>query len=147
MANARQFAIDIDREFAETEADVRTVVRKLALTALAKVVRRTPVGDPTFWKSDPPEGYVGGRARNNWFVQIGGPGSKTTEIVDASGAGANARGAAAVAAYRSLKNWPTISIYNNLPYIGRLEDGYSHQAPPGGIVEITVAELRLERAV
>jgi len=99
-----------------TEAD-RTV-RKVALAVDATVVLATPVDT--------------GRARANWQVELGGPASgevgragerfsSTTPI---------AQGAAAIALYKGGPN-ASIHITNNLPYIGRLNDGHSAQAPAG----------------
>jgi len=56
-----------------------------------------------------------GKARDGWFVQVG-PGS---------------------ASAASVRIGP-IYVLNDVPYIGRLNDGWSDQAPPG-FVQIAIA--------
>jgi hypothetical protein len=125
---ARQFALEIDSELDDCLDELRTVVRKIALEALSRITNRTPVDT--------------GRARGNWFVQIGDAGVEVSTTVDKNGGVTISRGAAVVATYKNERGFPQIVIYNNLPYIGRLEDGYSNQAPTG-MVEVTVTELQV----
>ena len=128
---ARRFSIEIDREFAECMGEVRAIVGKTALEALSRVVQRTPVDT--------------GRARGNWFVSFGSAENQTTALVDPSGSATISKGAAKIGTYRRETSFPKIVLYNNLPYIGRLEDGYSTQAPTG-MVAITAMELNLRAA-
>lgn len=96
----------------EQNADALT--RKVALAVDAAVVIATPVDT--------------GRARANWQVNLGQPVSGTREASDKSGQAAIAEGQATIAQY---KGDSSIHITNNLPYIGRLNDGWSAQAPAG----------------
>lgn len=144
MGNAAEFALEIDRELDLSLDQWRVVIRKLALEALERVVNKTPVGNPDFWKNPPPEGYVGGRARGNWFVSIGEAGTEVTTEVDANGDVTVARGGAVIGTYKNVKGFPQIVIYNNVPYINRLENGYSERQAPAGMVAITVAELAVK---
>ncbi len=129
MGNARQFALEIDREFAAAQDQWRLIIRRVALQALERVVQRTPVDT--------------GRARMNWYVQIGGAGTEVTTEVDPSGSVAISRGSQEIGTYQQRSDFPVITLYNNLPYIGRLEDGYSGQAPTG-MIAVTVAELQTQ---
>lgn len=86
--------------------------RGLALHALTGVVLRTPVDT--------------GRARGNWQAHVGAPVGRETGRLDKGGSAAIADGAAAIAAQRGFQQ---IVIENNVPYIGRLNEGYSPQAP------------------
>lgn len=132
-SKARQFAIEIDRELNLNRDELRLVIRKVALEALSRIVLRTPVDT--------------GRARGNWFVQVGGAGfDLQTEIKDKEGDVTVSNGALVIGNYKHESGFPVISIYNNLPYINRLENGSSKQTnnQPGGIVAITATELRLE---
>lgn len=107
------------------------LVRKVALAADQAVVTGTPVDT--------------GRARSNWIVQINSPNSG---VIDAyapgetgSTAGANTQAAIdqgenVISGYNSGES---IHITNNLPYIQRLNDGYSAQAP-SNFVEQAVLE-------
>lgn len=126
---AAAFAVQIDRELAATDEEFRLIVRSLALQALSRIVQRTPVDT--------------GRARGNWTVSIGAADGSVTANLDPGGAGAIADGNAVLAQFENYEGFPSIFIQNNLPYIERLEDGYSSQAP-GGMVALTVAELRAQ---
>lgn len=99
------------------------LTRKVALAALSTVSTETPVDT--------------GRARSNWIVALGAP---RREVIDSYGpdqgaAGAISAGEAVIAGYRG--EGQAIYISNNLPYISRLNDGWSAQAP-AGFVETAV---------
>ena len=121
---ARQFAIQLDREFAErVEGRLREAVQKIGMETLRRVVLKTPVDT--------------GRARGNWFVTLDAPTTETTAAVDPSGAATIGRGARVIGGMRDVR---AIWLTNSLPYIQRLESGYSKQAP-AGMVAVTVAEI------
>lgn len=126
MGTAAQFIRDIEVEFNVAQEELRLIIARIALEAVSKIVMRTPVDK--------------GRARGNWFVQIGGAGSEVSENVDPSGSATIQRANGALSAYRAYQGFPVISIYNNLPYINALEHGHSDQAPDG-MVGLTAAEL------
>ena len=132
------FALDLSKfaEKAGKAADL--VVRKIVLDIGTRLVYRTPVGDPSYWLSAPPPGYVGGRARGNWQYAIGEPNTNETGIIDSSGD--STIGAIDIASEGAASEVHYIT--NTLPYIQRLEDGYSRQAPPQGIVALTVMEYQ-----
>lgn len=116
----RQFMVRTTRE----QASLAT--RKLALQALSGVVMRTPVDT--------------GRARGNWQVSVGvDPGSGETGVLDKGGHSVISAGAQSIARQRAFT---PIIIQNNVPYITRLNDGHSKQAP-AGYVESTLASLGL----
>ena len=127
--SAQEFSIEIDLAFEGMMDNLRDVVRIIALEALKRVVMRTPVDT--------------GRARANWQVEIGGGNFEVLTEVDKSGTVTITKGSQAIAQYKDEDGFPTITIFNNLPYIERLETGYSNQSP-AGMVAITVAELQLE---
>jgi hypothetical protein len=106
--------------------------RKLALDIHRLVVLATPVGNKEIWLEPGKArvGYVGGRARANWFVGIGSAPTDTTEDVDASGSVALAAGASTI---DGAQSGVAIYLVNNLPYIVPLNNGHSHQAPVGFI--------------
>ena len=107
------------------------LVRKVALAADQAVVMGTPVDT--------------GRARSNWIAQIGSASSGTVDAYapgeSGSTAGANTQAAIdqAEAVISGYNNGQEIHITNNLPYIQRLNDGYSAQAP-ANFVEQAVME-------
>lgn len=125
--DAKQFELEIKREFLAQIEAANAFVRTLALSGLRSVVLKSPVDT--------------GRFRANWHVSTGGPITAITEGFDKSGAPTIAKGSTAIGAYASLENFPPIVIQNNLPYAVRLENGYSAQAP-AGMVALAVAELQ-----
>lgn len=101
----------------ERRADA--TVRKCALAIDATVVLATPVDT--------------GRARANWFVSLDEPSEKKFEAPSSPGTAAREsinQGKVAIGAYNGNKNHE-INIANNLSYIGRLNNGWSKQAPSG----------------
>ena len=132
------FTDDIDRFRSKVRNNSTLVIRKIAIEMLRRVVMRTPVGNPALWQSSGPAGYVGGTARGNWMLTTTSPATGTEGAPDASGSRALTR------ALPALQGWVgqgSIFIVNNLPYITRLESGWSSQAPHG-MVAVTVAEFQ-----
>lgn len=106
-------------------------VRRIAMAVLTELVVSTPVDT--------------GRARSNWHVGLGAPPDSGNEEPyhpgeDGSTDAANARAAIAVgqAALSDRRPEQDVYISNNLPYIARLNEGWSAQAP-AGFVQTAVA--------
>jgi len=119
------FTSDLSRFENKVKNRLLVVPRKVALEVLRRVVMRTPVES--------------GRARGNWQTSVGAPMVGETGRTDKSG------GAVIGSAVPIIESWDAsnvaIFLMNNVPYIQRLEDGYSDQAP-SGMVKITVAEFQ-----
>lgn len=105
------------------------IVRKCALAVDGAVVLGTPVDT--------------GRARSNWQVNLDAPAAGTRDAYvpgkEGSTKGPNAQaaidqGSSVISRY---KGGQVIHITNNLAYIGRLNEGWSAQAP-AGFVEAAV---------
>lgn len=130
------FAEDMAAWAKKTGNKMDGTIKSTCLEMTRLVMQRTPVGDPTYWQSPAPPGYVGGRARNNWMPEINKIDTSTTTVPDKN---ANFQRAVPFVA-----NAPGNIFYltNSLPYIQRLEYGYSKQAP-GGIVRLSVQEFHL----
>jgi hypothetical protein len=107
----------------KTERKLTQVGRKVALELFRRVIYKTPVDT--------------GRARANWQVTIGSQASGTVEIDDKSGGATMSKATAASAGFKA---GDTIYLTNNLPYIRRLEEGSSQQAP-AGMVALTVQDF------
>lgn len=107
----------------KTERKIETAVRKIALDVFTRAILKTPVRT--------------GRARGNWQVAIGRIPSGTVKIDDRAG---TATIGAVQAEVLGLRAGEAIFLVNNLPYIRRLEFGYSDQAP-NGMVRLTVNEF------
>ena len=93
-------ADDVKKMIAKNKRDTNLSLRKIYLKGLSEIARGTPVDT--------------GRARNNWFLTMGKPSTKTDE-------GSQKRD-------ETVKTPKTVlgkKIYftNNLPYIGVLEYG------------------------
>ncbi len=126
MSNADNFALEIDREFAELMGDVREAVVTVGVRALVGLVMKSPVDT--------------GRFRGNWMLSTTAPYSGPEMPADKSGQLTLARGDAELSRYRSREDYPVLYFTNNLPYAGELERGHSLQAP-NGMVALTVAEI------
>jgi len=98
----------------DIEEDLNEEVRIVALNLLNGLTLRTPVDS--------------GRARGNWNVS---PSESPNRSVDESRRAdqARAEGTATINSVISQGDFPTITISNNLPYIEKLNDGSSLQAP------------------
>lgn len=133
------FSSDIGKFIAKANRNVDSVVRKIVVDLGTSLVMKTPVGNPTLWKNPDgaPAGYVGGAARANWQY---GNGTNPEGFLDAIDKGGNATINKIIG---GVKSSPTASIHwiaNNLPYIERLETGWSKQAPQG-MLRLTVTEF------
>lgn len=96
------------------------LVKQVTLDATANLSSKPPLGTPidTGW------------ARNNWIPNIGSPVQEAVGSEDnpASAAAAQQQGITSVLTSYKL-NRGSIFISNNVPYIGRLNDGHSRQSP------------------
>lgn len=135
---ASDFAANLKKYAEKKNIELHKLFVAVCLRAMENIVRRTPVGDPTLWQNPAPKGYIGGTARNSWFITNGAPADSVVEnAADKEGSGALQAGAQAIA---QTKLGGTVYINNTLPYIRRLEHGWSGQAP-SGMVKVTVAEI------
>jgi hypothetical protein len=129
---------DLDKYAKKQNMRLDQIVRRSLLDVSRSVILKTAVGNPEGWESGKaPEGYVGGRARNNWQASINNIPSGEVDSPSASGADSMASASSAV------KN-ATGQIYylvNNLPYIRKLEYlGHSKQSP-NGMVRLSIKEF------
>ncbi|QMA46952.1 hypothetical protein HV030_10235 [Citrobacter freundii] len=106
------------------------------LTKSGRLKRGLRVNDSMDIKK--PEGYVGGRFKNNWYVGLDSQPTQSNDTPDASGQGSNSRGMAVLEVFR-VGQVNSIYFTNNMPYAVALESGHSGQAP-GGMVGITALD-------
>lgn len=106
----------------DSKADglIENVVRKVALDTQRDVSASTPVDT--------------GRARSNWFVTAGRPSSQVTDAVNGSPTAA-------------LSPTKVAFVTNNLPYIERLENGHSGQAPSGFVGSVVRRQVNKVREI
>ena len=100
------------KEFIKVQADANTEMRKIALKVLGNLAATTPVDT--------------GRAKGNWQTALNSKPVGTLEQHDKAGAVMYALGKRVV---DGAALGDSIWISNNLPYIQRLNDGWSQQAP------------------
>lgn len=131
MATFEQLAADLYKISIKTSENVHKVVRLVALAADQALVMGTPVDTS--------------RARSNWLVSCGEPRDDTIEPY-VPGKGGSSAAASSQAALEQGKQeieaspvGATIYISNNLPYITKLNEGWSRQAP-SGFVEKAIEE-------
>jgi len=132
------FALQM-RQF-QTNTQLRTdnFVRGVVLSLANKVIKRSPVGDATYWQHSAPPGYVGGHFRGNWQYGFGSATGGIVPDIDPDGDA-------------TLRKFDGIGqpigvhyIVNNLPYAQALEDGHSWHQAPYGIVGLAMAEISSE---
>jgi hypothetical protein len=119
-----RWTIPLDRLAAMSTAKVETVVRAVTLQLFVSVVRRSPVDT--------------GRFRSNWNVSYGAPDLSVTQLAPKTRGMQQARQAA------QQPVGGIVYLSNGLPYAGRLENGWSRQAPYG---MVKVASTQLASAV
>lgn len=115
-------------------------MRRTVLTVASAVALQTPVDT--------------GRARANWQTHIGAaptgevtgyPKGKYGSTGAAAAGQAVAAAQAAMAGYGPEASGKDVYISNNLPYIGRLNEGHSEQAPAGFVEAAVMAGLNAVR--
>ena len=125
MSDVRQFNLALQKFVSKEVPDqMVTVQRKVCLDALAKLVKRTPVDT--------------GRARGGWQVGINQR-PPETERLDKNGSKTIGAGRNVIG---SIKKPTVCFIVNDVEYIVELEKGRSKQCPPGGMMALTVQELK-----
>lgn len=82
-----------------------------------------------------------GWARANWVPNIGGP-ANITQVADPAGGDVAAVSAQSAAGQTAMFGYAIsdgpVFVSNNVPYIGRLNDGWSAQAP-AGFIQMSIA--------
>jgi hypothetical protein len=129
VATPEQFAANMRKHGKNVEKNAQAIVRKCALAVDASVVISTPVDK--------------GRARANWQVSLGSPAGGTIDAFDLSGKATIAEGANVISSHTKGE----IYITNNLPYIGRLNDGWSAQAPAGFVTRAVLVGIAAIKGV
>lgn len=123
--DTRQFDIDI-RKFADNiGVDIALVAKKIAIDVFTDLINTTPVDT--------------GRARSNWIISIGDSSLLELPTSGALKSAAETQIGHGTAILGTYNGQQVIYITNGLPYIERLNEGWSHQAP-AGFVEAAIAK-------
>lgn len=133
MASLNEFSRRMVVRAGRISGNTTRLVRRTALAVDAVLVSETPVDT--------------GRAKSNWLVSLNTSLRESAEAYvpghDGQTAAANEQAALdqaeAVISHYTSGLGMSIHITNNLPYIGELNNGSSHQAP-AGFVEDGIAE-------
>lgn len=142
MANDfRTFNLQLDQFAKRVRLSGTTVAKRVAFDVFGRIVRRTPVDT--------------GRARASWNISTNQAdrsvvGEVRTRLKSGTHAPKGLQQRAVKSAVNALQNknlmglqvksGDTIWISNNLPYIVKLEEGHSKQAP-AGMVAVSLAEV------
>ncbi|MEA2091119.1 MAG: HK97 gp10 family phage protein [Campylobacterota bacterium] len=108
------FSLDLSKFSNLTEKKMETVVKKVSIGLTSDIIKDVPV--------------LSGRARSSFFLDINKFSDKETNTTDKSGDKTIAN---AVSKANEYKLCDTVTIVSNLPYIERLEYGYSKKSPNG----------------
>jgi hypothetical protein len=137
VADLRSFSKKVRLQGQAVVDNSTKLLRRVAVAVDRSVVLATPVDT--------------GRARSNWQVELGAPAVGVLPAFDPgksqSTASANTQRAldAARARIAQARNGDEIHLTNNLPYIGKLNDGWSAQAPSNFVeqaVQVGVDEIK-----
>ena len=132
---------DADEITVALRGEILEIVKEDARAIVRSVVLATPVGNPALWQNPPPISYEPGTARANWQIGLGNPENTILFEQDPDGGTTIARAWTRIETWRSFNQ--ALWLSNNVPYIGRLNDGWSVQAPAGFIEQaILIAQSR-----
>jgi len=124
FTNQRKFNAELERfSSVVVPKHFSTMLRWVALETFRRLIMKTPVDT--------------GRARGSWRVSIGSPVLNESGINDRTGSYALGVGASVI---NRVRNMQTIWLTNSVPYIEKLEQGHSNQAP-SGMVSLTMREM------
>lgn len=118
-----RLASDMAKLAKRVEAAPPKVVKQASLQILTNITLATPVDT--------------GRARSNWIVSINRPSQLIRPEILTAGASVNAGASQIKQAVAGKSVW----IQNNLPYINRLNGGWSQRAPAGFVERAIKAAL------
>lgn len=127
-----EFTLDLSDVVDELTVDIDVAIRRLSLDILVRLTQKTPVDT--------------GRAKSNWIISINSPVSTTSKFRSKTSLGQPAtaavgRGNATLKTF-DLKTDTSVYIQNNLPYIQKLNEGSSTQAP-SGFVQMAMREASM----
>ena len=120
---ASGFGDDVKRFAAKANLKTEKAVRGTSIKLFGAIIQSTPV--------------LTGRARANWQLSGSKPATGTVTTNDSTGTVTTNKITTGIA---SALDWSQFTLTNNLPYIVKLEYGYSEQAPTG-MVRTNVARF------
>jgi len=133
------FRAELDKLAQEVEKTSVEWQKKLLLDLTQGIVFGNPIGNPDGWKRNEgkknpkAKGYTGGQSARNW---------RLTPTIDRSvrgGYGPSTASNEINAAIGAIVKPTSFWLSNPMPYIDRLEDGWSKQQPSGWILDVLQA--------
>lgn len=111
---------------ADFEKFCEVAAKELAARLLAKVIKRTPVADPSQWKT-PVNGYVGGTLRRGWTAKT------HAEAESGSGKGKNVKQYAESLLVKKVGKVYELEVINPVEYAQYVEFGHRTRNHQGWI--------------
>lgn len=138
------FSLDLSNAIGNIKENRDKIVRGTLFSLSTKIIKRTPVGNPSLWapQSLPaPDGYVGGSLRGGWQASTNTPELSRTNRIDKSGGATIGDMANTI---NSFQIGNRFYLTNPLPYARRVEFGWSYRQAPQGMVRRTIKEAQTE---
>ena len=121
------FALDLSKAIEAAKENAGLVIKKATFELFRSVIEKSPVDT--------------GRFRANWNVAVGSPDLSTNKETDDSPRGEPSVQNMQKVVLNSKFIDQSIFLTNSLPYANRLEEGWSEQQAPNGMVRISIAEF------
>lgn len=137
------FSLQLKAFQEKVEGQASDLVGLVVIKLAAELDFRSPVGDPVYWESKAPKGYIGGHFRANWRLGVGSMPQGEVAGADQSGKDRD-RGGSTTAAMLNVLPGDGLNaghiyyIANNTPYANEIEHGHSKRQAPEGLVGLTV---------
>ena len=137
--NVASFRAELDRMAAAIDQKAVEFQRLVVLDLFTVINMGNPVGNPTLWKK-PRKGYVGGHSRRNWRLSMtrGGTVKPGANPAPLGGVDPNAQ-SEAMQLLVAMQKPTTLWLSNPVPYMDRLEQGWSRQQPTGWLLKAVYA--------
>jgi len=132
------FALDLRRAVSNIKEGTEKTIKGTLFSLSARIIKDTPVGNPSLWKNKPPKGYVGGALRANWQANINTTATNPLTIIDRGG---DTTVASVLEKINALEIGDKFFLVNPLPYALPVEFGWSSQSPTG-MVRVNVAQTQ-----
>lgn len=133
------FTLDMSKFAKKANDNIDILVKRTVAGVANEVIERSPVGDASYWINPAPKGYVGGRFRGNWDYGFNAAPTSEYSTIDANGSVSLAR------IESGMIGKPAAGMHyiaNNLPYAQRIEEGWSRNQAPHGVVALTVIKFQ-----
>ena len=132
------FSADVTKFVVKAKKNPRKARDGVLLKLFGAIIKQTPVGNPSLWKSKPPPGYVGGRLRGNWQTNVGSPNLDANRTPKEQ-----YTTIARMQMIQDPANDMSAPIYftNNLPYAQRIEFGSHSTQAPAGMMRINITRF------